>query len=511
MRQIKRNSFRELKSGLLLFLTLACWSLSNPPGSTPDEWFQLGSIWCVDGVDDANCRSITEAGVLSEYQMGETNIDYSSCLFPIKSDVRTCAEAEFEFQPMNSGGYPTTIYRIFNWFVPIGTSLSILFMRLFSALLATSLFVVQMLTMDKKNRLPWLTGFTFTMLPMSIFLLSSLHPSGWAITGVTHGWMFLLTGLSKKTRSRSHRSIPFLLWGFCGCICLASRYDVFLFFAAVSAITGITFVVSNRLVTIKNLPRILTAAAGSIIMIFALSPVARTAISFPNRNLPNQPGTLQWISHWVLNAIAVPVETLGTGLIGTNVTNNPVFQLRIGTVEQPIIPAAVWIVGVALLGGVFLFGLIRLNILQAAALLMSSTLLIWIILGISSRLERDLFNLSGRYIIPLIPFIVGHFIYLSKSPIQLMEIQSLRRVSIVLLSVTHFLALHSVVETYASTQSFGLLPIFLERSGWWWVGLPFGPNFIVLFGSICFTKFLITAWSDSPTRSITGELSGVND
>ena len=179
--------------------------------------------------------------------------------------------------------------------------------------------------------------------------------------------------------------------------------------------------------------------------------------------------------------------------------------------EQPIIPAAVWIVGVALLGGVFLFGLIRLNIIQAAALLMSSILLIWIILGISSRLERDLFNLPGRYIIPLVPFIVGHFIYLSKSPIQLMEILSLRRVSIVLLSVSHFLALHSVVETYASTQSFGLLPILLERNGWWWVGLPFGPNFIVLFGSICFTKFLITAWIDSPTRSITGELSGVND
>jgi hypothetical protein len=106
---------------------------------------------------------------------------------------------------------------------------------------------------------------------------------------------------------------------------------------------------------------------------------------------------------------------------------------------------------------------------------------------------------------------VGHFIYLSKSPIQLMEILSLRQVSIALLSVTHFLALHSVVETYASTQSFGLLPVIIERNGWWWVGLPFGPNFIVLFGSICFTKFLITAWSDSPSRSITGELSGIND
>ena len=117
-------------------------------------------------------------------------------------------------------------------------------------------------------------------------------------------------------------------------------------------------------------------------------------------------------------------------------------------------------------------------------------MLTFIILSFSGRLERDFYNLSGRYIIPLVPFIVGLCIYLSKSPVQLMEIRRLRILATVLLSVTHAISLHSVVETYVDGQSFAFLPISVGESGWWWIGLPFGPNFIVLVGTLSFAKFL---------------------
>ena len=117
-------------------------------------------------------------------------------------------------------------------------------------------------------------------------------------------------------------------------------------------------------------------------------------------------------------------------------------------------------------------------------------------------MERDLFNLSGRYIIPLVPFIVGLCVYLSKSPVQLMEIRRLRIIAIALLSVTHAIALHSVVETYVDGQSFAFLPISVGESDWWWIGLPLGPNFIVLIGALSFVKFLTLIWTTVPTVQI---------
>jgi hypothetical protein len=129
-------------------------------------------------------------------------------------------------------------------------------------------------------------------------------------------------------------------------------------------------------------------------------------------------------------------------------------------------------------------------------------MLSFIILSFNGRLERDFFNLSGRYIIPLVPFIVGLCIYLSNSPVQLMEIRRLRVFVIVLLSVTHTIALHSVTETYVDGQSYAFLPISVGETGWWWIGLPFGPNFIVLMGAISFAKFLTLIWATVPTVQI---------
>jgi len=311
---VKRTT---IKAGITLFFVLACWSLSNPPGSTPDEWFQLGSIWCADGVDSNSCTKIEDAGIIDQYQMGNANLDYSSCLIPIKSETRKCAQSSFDYQPINSGAYPSGIHKILNVFVPIGTSLSVLVMRLFCALLAVVLFVAQVLLMDDKRKIAWLTGFSFTLIPMAIFLLSSLHPSGWAITGVTHGWMFLNIALTNPEITSRRRAVPLLLWGLCGFICFVSRYDAFLFFVASSFVSLVVCSNFSRSIQPRRIAQASIAAITASVLLFKLSPLVRSVLSFPNKRLPGQAGTSQWISHWLLNTIAVPGETLGTGLIGT--------------------------------------------------------------------------------------------------------------------------------------------------------------------------------------------------
>ena len=154
------------------------------------------------------------------------------------------------------------------------------------------------------------------------------------------------------------------------------------------------------------------------------------------------------------------------------------------------------------MGSALLLSFHTTRIEQVAVLICSYLLLTFVILSFNGRLERDLFNLSGRYVLPIISFVVGYSVYLSKSPFQLIQIKKLRMIIICLLSLIHFLSLYSVVETNVDGQSHSIELISIGAGGWWWTGLPLGPNFVVIFGSALFTWFLVNAWSSVATIQI---------
>jgi hypothetical protein len=195
--------------------------------------------------------------------------------------------------------------------------------------------------------------------------------------------------------------------------------------------------------------------------------------------------TSTWISHWLLQTIWVPVQSLGV---------EPLGQPIAGT-QPTLMPDAVWIVGVALLGAALVFSFIRTSRKQIFLLLVSFLLIAFVVMSFNGRLDRDLFKLSGRYVLPVFSFVIGYSIFLSRSPFQLMEIKPLRNFTIAALSAIHALSLHAIIETNVDGQSFSIEPIWVGADGWWWVGLPLGPNFIIIFGSFGFTWFLMKAWS----------------
>jgi hypothetical protein len=479
---------RIVQAMVALLITMVCWSLSNPPGSTPDEFFTLGSIWCANGKDSKHCFEMYEAGTKSTTASGLADIDRQSCLLDIKSSIQRCEPVRpATYVNSSGGGYPVWYYKMMNLFIPIGKSLNVLSMRLFNSLIAVGLLAAQLILSNKRRRISLLTSFTFTLFPMSIFLIASIHPSGWALTGVANGWLFLLAATSKPRLEPWKNWLAWAGWAVCAGMCLASRYDAFLFFTASTLITLLATRLTRRSFNWRAL--IVISAVGILggYALLQFNKIAVWALKLPLEPQPGQNKNGPWITHWILQTISTAVEILGSGDIGQ---------------RSHRIPDVVWIVGIALLGGVLLFSFIKTSVSQLVAFCGSLIMLTFIILSFSGRLERDFYNLSGRYIIPLVPFIVGLCIYLSKSPVQLMEIRRLRILAIVLLSVTHAIALHSVVETYVDGQSFAFLPISVGESGWWWIGLPFGPNFIVLVGTLSFAKFLTEIWSTVPTVQI---------
>ena len=462
-------------------MTLICWSLTNPPGSTHDEWFHLGSIWCANGVDRDHCTDRYPGG-------GIADIDTSSCIFPLNTEIRSCSEVVPGGYMVRSDSYPNGFYQVMKFFVPLGNSLNVLSMRVFNGLVASILLLVQIILLKPKHRTAWLSGFTLTLVPMGVFLVSSVHPSGWGLTACVHGWMFLITAITSDKSDRKRQIGAFVSWFLCGAMCLVSRYDVFGLFLITSAM-ALIFAKASEAKRRVSIAVILFSLASAVFLLLSQF-VDRLSLTKLFATNPGDYDNQTWVTAWLIRAIAIPVEILGTGQIAHR-----------GIVMPPI----VWILGIAVVAPVLIFSLIGINIRQIGVLATSIVLLFFAVLWFNQLMYRDLENLNGRYIIPLLPAMIGLVVYTSKSSIQFLEIREFRLVAISILGVAHSVSLHTVLDVFVDGQSFSFLPITVGDTGWWWVGLPIGPNFVWLLGSLSFIQFLRKIWSLVPYVELRAE------
>ena len=455
-------------------MTLICWSLTNPPGSTHDEWFHLGSIWCANGVDRDHCTDRYPGG-------GIADIDTSSCIFPLNTEIRSCSEVVPGGYMVRSDSYPNGFYQVMKFFVPLGNSLNVLSMRVFNGLVASILLLAQIILLKPKHRTAWLSGFTLTLVPMGVFLVSSVHPSGWGLTACANGWMFFITAITFDKSDRKRQIGAFVGWFLCGAMCLASRYDVFGFFLITSAM-ALIFTKASKAKRKLSIAVILFGLASAVFLLLSQF-VDRLSLTKLFTTNPGDYNNQTWVTAWLIRAIAIPVEILGTGQIAH---------------RGIVIPPIVWILGIAVVAPVLIFSLIGINIRQIGVLVTSIVLLFFAVLWFNQLMYRDLENLNGRYIIPLLPAMIGLVVYTSKSSMQFLEIREFRLVSISILGVAHSISLHTVLDVFVDGQSFSFLPVNVGDTGWWWVGLPIGPNFVWLLGSLSFIQFLRKIWSLVP-------------
>ena len=474
-----------------LLVTFACWAMSNPLGSTHDEWFHAGSIWCAEGVNQSSCTETHDPGD-SGYYTGVAPIEDGSCFLNDAAEIGSCKEPTFASYPINHKLYPSSYYRIMHTFITTHPTLSILSMRLFNATIATLLLVAQLLLTTNRQRIATLTGFVFTLIPMTIYLVSSIHPSGWAISGVTNSWIFLLIALTNKDRNDVVRRWAWFFWITSMLMVFLSRYDAFIFLLASNFVVVITTRFPNKRPGWKFSVFAATTVSFSLLLLRKINGLVSWIFQFPLDRPAGMTQSSKWISHWVIQTIAVPISSLGTEVLGQNLPGQ----------TTVLVPDAVWIIGVSLLGAAILFSFIKTSAIQLIVFCGSYIVLLFTILSFNGRLERDLFNMSGRYVLPILPFIIGFSIFSSNSPFQLMEIRRLRVIVIVLLTMIHFLALNSVVESFVDGQAHSVEPIHIGSTGWWWSGFPIGPNFVVVLGSIAFFWFLTFAWSTVPTVQV---------
>ena len=135
----------RLLLAVLLFLTLASWSMSSAVGSSPDEDYVLTSIWCGTTGETEFCRKDPDRnwGMILPIMVAEPQL----CYVQLGQDYSAaCQKAiydqEISTDFLNGGLYPSQYFNTLRNFVGADVEASVVRMRLFNSFLAASLIVL---------------------------------------------------------------------------------------------------------------------------------------------------------------------------------------------------------------------------------------------------------------------------------------------------------------------------------------------------------------------------------
>jgi len=191
---------------LLLFMTLAAWSMGSAVGSSPDEDYVLTSIWCANtpqlgGIDDPARNAPTTATGRPIFAKGETcrrdlaryntvwvpwKVAESNCSLGSEtvgaSCQKTLTDQIISTDKVNVGLYPNTYLKAMHSLVGQDVYKSTIYMRLLNSLISAVLIVFT-LSLNKNTSTDLSVALLSVIVPVGISLISSVNTSSWAVTG----------------------------------------------------------------------------------------------------------------------------------------------------------------------------------------------------------------------------------------------------------------------------------------------------------------------------------------
>jgi hypothetical protein len=474
-----------LLAALLLSLTQIAWALASPPGSSPDEFYHIGSAWCINGESDT-CR------------FSNTSTDY----YPLWAEVPYSGDPCFEASTSIGGScipqdaptvqqvpidnsvriYPRHYYLIMHQFLRLGPDLGIPLLRFFNALIGVLILVLALLISDERTRPAVISGFVLLSVPQGLFIITSVNPSSWVFTGVTFSWVFLHWLLTnwRTSPKRTYYSVAAI---FALTLFLSSaRYDSLMY--AITVNLGAFFLFRKR--GSRNggsKPLILLIIFSSLGGMF----IARARVEYVFDNLKKMltlPEFFAFARYWFLHFVEIPLTSFGlnygnygpTGVITPPIVGHIQFGFLIGSVLMAVIvPSKRQLL---LAGGTGLF--VFLAILQQ----------------VSIDGETGFYMVQGRYFFPLIIAALGIFVALSNSTVQLVQVKSIRTLLTFGLSFSHLLTFFVFVRRYSTGYDNDYrrfeLDVFKE------FGLPTGwsyldgvsPVALIIIGSLTYAVFI---------------------
>jgi len=455
------------------------WAISSPPGSASDEIYHLGSIWCAWGeneicqfdgeVMDNGRRNITLTSDFSKAGCFRSDLDKVN-----KSAVcylqETSNKDRFSWE-MNSGNYPGLTYTVLKIFANSNVEVSVILMRIFNYSIFTILCILAFMSLSSKIYYSTCLSFFITLIPVSIFFLTSINPSSWTIIGIGFYWAFLWNFLEGgKILERKKILVGLVLSSI---LSIGSRSDGSIYILLINFLFLISLIFEKKLVKeiIKKL---------NVIIIISLWSL------------------LQFIHNKQFEAESTSGErVLGANLFIQNLTELPKYYLGIfggrGPQEWPFglgwfdteLPIIVPVLGALNILVVVIFIFNKINLRQKIIVPILTLFMILIpLLILQLRQSHATYFLQPRYLIPLLIVFLGVLTIGSKSNQKRNIITNLIVVS---LSIGNSVSLFTNLKRY--TVGLDSETSFFSNVEWWW-SIPITPGFTWVVGSLAFPIFI---------------------
>lgn len=455
-------------TAVLIFAALTAWALSSPVGSSPDEDFHLTSSWCGHGARDGVCedgpssatRTVPAALLTAPCFIFKPNVS-ASCqgagFAPGTSQMTVTERGNF------TNIYPPVFYFAMSFFVGNDISKSVIAMRLANAALFVLLVTALYLALPEVLRRPLLWGTAVSIVPLGMFLIPSVNPSGWAISSAAT----LLVSTVGYLTTNGRRRIVLAALAFVSVVLGAgSRGDAALY--SLAALAG-ALVVScrreRRFVRVSLYP-----VALGVLAIVSYLRVGQA--DFATTGLVSQTDLKFSLDRVALLIMTVP--DLWVGAFG---------KWGLGWLDTYLTPI-VWVTASAIFFGTAFAALRQLDRRRGIVLAVYG-IAIWVIplymLYLSGAIVGE--AVQPRYILPLLVlFASAAMLPVRGVPFALSSGQ--RWLTVVGLAGANSVALHDNIRRYVNGAD---APSLNLNTGvkWWW-GIPISPDVVWLIGTIAF-------------------------
>ncbi|MEO8261766.1 MAG: DUF2142 domain-containing protein [Pseudolysinimonas sp.] len=475
---VLRSRFRALwLVPVLAMVALTCWAFASPIGASPDDDFHLTSIWCANPARTDLCQATGKP----EERIVPVGVAYATCYAAQPEKSADCQERFFEegsdpqittIRGAFSNEYPPVFYGVMNLFAGPDLQVSALLMRVFTALLFVAITAALYLLLPVARR-PVLFGmWLLTSVPLGIFLLASNNPSSWALIGVGSAWLAALGFLETTGRRRIGLGV---LAALTAVMASGARGDAAIYTALGM---GLALALAFRRSRSFSISAILPVALALVGVFFFLTSQQSAVVSTGLSGGAVVGVDIDVIPLTMINLVSVPF--LWTGIFGT---------WGLGWLDTSM-PAVVWVATLGTFMAVIFATLRRIPRL-IAVLMIGVGVILWVlptfILVRGNNIVGE--NVQPRYLLPLIVLFAGlALLPWRRLPVQLSRGQAI----LVAMSLigAHSLALHVNLRRYVTGTDVNS-PNLDAGAEWWWPGLPIGPVWVWLIGSLAFAAVAV--------------------
>lgn len=463
---------------VLALVALACWALSSPSGSSPDDQFHLTSIWCATGEKPDTCETVegepklravaselAEAGECFKFQSSVS----ANCVQRDESSDVLVQTDRGNF----AGSYPPVYYVAMGVFA--GSTFSdatVVMLRVLNGLvflgIATALHFLLPVRLRSTSMWMWVVG----LVPLGIFLIASNNPSAWAVISGGSVWLATLGYFASNGWRR---------WSLLALAVVASvmgagaRADA----AAYAGIGVIVAAVLSAERSKRFLVAVAPFAVALLLVVVVFAFTRQSSVLTAGLTGQSSPSPLPLPELVIQNLLNVPA--LWAGVFGT---------WQLGWLDTPM-PAVVWVGALGAFAAMVFAGLRSMSWRKAVALgiVVSALVLVPVWVLVQSRVVVGA-EVQPRYILPLMVMLGG---------VALLQVGA-RRIDLTATQVwviggaliaANAVALHTNIRRYVS--GLDVLDWNLNHHVEWWWDIPLSPMMIWAIGSLAFAGALIVA------------------